>query len=90
MCDKLVEILFDDLPKLRDLYLPDWPKNMMGYSTIDNYINWLQLDSNIKHLHIYSLNGDWSDGTYVIVVSLSLYICYRIYLTNLEANILLI
>lgn len=67
MFDKLVEISRDDLVKLRDLYKVDWPKNHVGYYTIQNYITWFEKESNIKNLSIYSLNGDWSDGTYLIV-----------------------
>lgn len=66
--DNLVEINRSDLPKLRDLYLINWPENMEGYYTVDNFIRWLEKKSTIKHLTFYCLNGDWSDGTFVAIV----------------------
>lgn len=65
----LVEIPKENWPELRDLFKPNWPENILGYSTIDNYCRWNEKDSNIKNLVIYSLNGDWSDGTYLVIVS---------------------
>lgn len=70
MLDKLVEIPVADWPALRDLYKEDWPRNHVGYYTLDNFIRWVNLDPNIKHLKVLSLNGDWSDGTFVIIVSI--------------------
>lgn len=68
--DKLVEIPPSAWTELRDVYLLNWPDNHVAWHTINNYINWFRMDSNIKHLKIYSLNGSWrSDGTYAIVVS---------------------
>jgi len=67
MLDKLAIISFNDLKKLRDLYLKDWPENFHGYYTLDNYVRWMKADSKIQNLKCYSLNGDWSDGTFIIL-----------------------
>lgn len=69
--DKLIEIPPSQLVNLRDLYLKDWPVNMLGYYTIDNYIRWIDKQATIKDLFVYSLNGDWSDGTFAVMVSKS-------------------
>lgn len=66
----LSEISRADLPCLRDLYLKDWPENLIGYYTVNNFIRWLENDPNIKNLHFYCLNGDISDGTFAIIVSI--------------------
>lgn len=67
--NELVEIERSELPLLRDLFLLNWPEHMIGYYTVDNFIRWYEKDSQIKNLVIYSLNGDWSDGTFVAIVS---------------------
>lgn len=70
LLDKLIEIPSSKWSKLRDMYLLDWPLNMMGYYTIDNYVQWNKIKSDIKDLQIYSLNGDWQrDGTFAVLVS---------------------
>lgn len=69
--DKLVIISQSHWETLRDLYLTNWPTNILGYYTIDNYIRWIEKLPTIKDLFLYSLNGEWSDGTYAVVV------CYK-------------
>ncbi|CAD7092443.1 unnamed protein product [Hermetia illucens] len=73
MADKLVDIPIQDLTSLRDLYREDWPKYNIGYGTVDTYVRWLNKDPNIPHIRILSLNGDWSDGTFIITDWISLY-----------------
>lgn len=68
MEEKLIDIPKEAWCKLRDLYLKDWPNNVMAYYTLDNYIKWIEMDSTIDNLLVYSLNGDWSDGTFVLIV----------------------
>ncbi|CAD7092441.1 unnamed protein product [Hermetia illucens] len=68
MADKLVDIPIQDLTSLRDLYREDWPKYSIGYGTVDTYVRWLNKDPNIPHIRILSLNGDWSDGTFIITI----------------------
>lgn len=68
--DKLIEISTSKWSILRDMYLRDWPLHMLGYYTINNYVQWSKYNLDFKQLHIYSLNGDWQrDGTFVVVVS---------------------
>lgn len=67
--DFISEISKTDLPKLRDLYLRDWPENVIGYYTVNNFIRWLEKEPNIVNLKFYCLNGDFSDGTFAFVVS---------------------
>lgn len=70
MQDKICEISPEKWAELRDLFQPDWPKNIYAYNLLQNYIHWVEKDPNIKNLKVYSLNGDWSDGTFVVVVSI--------------------
>lgn len=73
--DTLTVIPPEDWPSLRELYVPNWPHNLVAYHTIDNYIQWHRRDPNIKHLKVYSLNNGWrSDGTYLIVDRYQLFI----------------
>lgn len=69
MTDQIVEIDKKDLPALKELYIPDGVKNYIAYTTIDNYIRWFEQDLNIKHIEFFCLNGDFSDGTFVVTVS---------------------
>lgn len=64
--DQLTEINRRDLPLLRNLYEPD---GSIAYTTIDTYIQWIQQDPHIEHLHFYCLNDDFSRGTFVVTVS---------------------
>lgn len=66
MRDQKVEIAPKDWPELRDLY--DF-KSDLAISTLDNYIRWMEKETTIENLSIYCLNGDWSDGTFVVVVT---------------------
>ncbi|XP_037032028.1 uncharacterized protein LOC119071268 [Bradysia coprophila] len=68
MTDKLVEIDKNDWVELRDLYRTAWPeRNIISYYILDNFIGWVKQEPNFKHLHVYSLNGDWSDGTFIVI-----------------------
>lgn len=68
MSDCSVEIDRDDLIALKNLYLSDGSKSYIGYTTLDNYIRWFQQDPSVKHIKVFCLNGDFSDGTFVITV----------------------
>lgn len=77
--DHLVEIPPDQWPRLRDMYRRDWPANIIGCYTVDTFLRWIEQSTAVKHVAIYSLNGDWDDdGTYVCVVSVS--VDLRIYM----------
>lgn len=80
MQDKICEIPTDKWPELRDLFLPDWPRNIYAYNLLENYIRWLGKDPNIKNLKIYALNDDWSDGTFVVVDR------YQLFLNTMDDN----
>ena len=67
--DVLEPIPSEDWPELRDLFRMDWPKHEVPFNTIQNYINWVQIDQRIMHLQVFSLNGSWrQNGTYLVVV----------------------
>lgn len=70
MPDHLVEIERKDLPNLLNLYTPDGYKSYVAYMTIENYIRWFAQDSNLKHVKVFCLNGDFSDGTFVVTVGI--------------------
>lgn len=70
MENRAIKIEYQDWPKLRKLYLPERPETILGLCTLSNYIRWHEKQSSIESLAIYSLNGDWSDGTFVVVVTL--------------------
>lgn len=73
MVDKLIVIDRKDLPVLKALYTPNGSKNYTAYTTIDTYIRWFEQDSNVEHIKFFCLNGDFSDGTFVVIVSLLKY-----------------
>lgn len=79
MVDKMVSRLSEIHPSnwsaLRDKYLIDWPKNMLGYYTIDNFVRWIAIEPNIVNLHVYALDDDWCDGTFAVVVSVFCAFC---------------
>lgn len=67
--DRLVEISRENLPTLKSLYISNGKKNYVSFMAIDNYIRWFEQDPSLKHVKIYSLNGDFSDGTFIITVN---------------------
>lgn len=69
MTDTLMEIDRNDLPNLQKLYKSNELDSCIGYMTIGNYIEFFEQDPSVKHLKVYCLNGDFSDGTFVITVS---------------------
>lgn len=68
----LVEIPVEDWAELRDMYTDNWPSNYSTYFAIDNGIRLKMQDPVMykKEIQIYSLNGDWNDGTFIMVVSI--------------------
>lgn len=68
MVDRLVEIERKDWPVLKELYKPDGKKSYVAYITIDTYIRWFEQDPELKHVTFFCLNGDFSDGTFVVTV----------------------
>lgn len=70
VADRLVEITRKDLEILKKLYaLNANAQNYVSYTTIENYIRWFERESYLKHVKVYCLNGNISDGTFVIIVS---------------------
>lgn len=69
MTDRLVEIQCSDLPALKKLYTPDGSKSYIGCMTIDNYTQVLAKNpEENKSIKFYCLNGDFSDGTFIVTV----------------------
>lgn len=72
MENKLTEINRKDLPLLKSLYNPNDPETYTGYTTIDTYIRWFEQNPDAKSINdkikFYSLNGDFSRGTYAVIV----------------------
>lgn len=66
--DCLVEIDRKDWPILKQLYL-NVPKSFYAYISIDTYIRWTESDPNLDGVNIFCLNGNFSDGTFVAIVS---------------------
>lgn len=71
MTDHVVEIQHNDWTNLKKLYTPDGLKNFsIAYMAIENYIRWVeQSPDESEHIKFFCLNGDFSDGTFVITVS---------------------
>lgn len=69
MTDQLVEVPRSEWVNLRDLFKADWPLNIVGYKTVDSYLQYTAQHPSLKYLQILSLNGDWTDGTFILVVS---------------------
>lgn len=70
MGDKLTEIARSGLPSLKELYTPNRTfETYLTYRMIDNYIKWFAQDSNLQEIKFFCLNGDFTKGTFVVVVS---------------------
>lgn len=73
--DRLVEIQQKDLSILKNMYTSkDGCRTNIAYITIVNYIRWIEIDPNeSKDIKFLCLNGDFSDGTFIVIVSVILY-----------------
>lgn len=69
VANQLVKLDRADWPSLRELYIRNWPVHFIGYLTVDTFIRWTKKQPDIQDVCIYSLNGDWSDGTFICTVS---------------------
>lgn len=69
MTDQLVEINRKDLPTLVNLYKNSGFEHYVAYMTIVNYMRWIDNNKNEKYVKFYCLNDDFSDGTFVVMVS---------------------
>lgn len=68
MADQLVEIEKKYLPKLKNVYDHNRSNHYIACMTIENYIRWFEQNPSLKHIKIYCLNGNFTDGTFVITV----------------------
>lgn len=60
----LVEIPFESFPSLRDKFKVDWPRHILAFHILDDYVRQDQKCRDKKKF--YSLNGEWEqDGTFV-------------------------
>ncbi|XP_039482860.1 uncharacterized protein LOC120446115 [Drosophila santomea] len=82
--DSLVEIPRSDWTKLRDLYVHR-DTDPQGYLCINNFINWVEIDPELK-VSFLSLNGDWqSDGTFLLTLCSDTH-ANHLYLNTLSDN----
>lgn len=63
--DILKEVPFNEWSDLSDLYKNNWPYGIYAHYVLRNFIAWKSKESNFP-VQIYSPNGDWSDGTFII------------------------
>lgn len=68
MAEQLVKIERENWPKLRDLYSRNDPTALLGHRVVENYIQWFDKSPSAQNINFYSLDGDWSDGTFVAIV----------------------
>lgn len=67
--DEIVSVPYKSWAQLRDLYASEWPKNILPYHLLQNYIDWHEKDSEFveKNIEVACLNSDWKDGTFYLV-----------------------
>lgn len=69
MTNYLAEINRRDLSILKNLYKSNGTKSYISYMTLDNYMRWFDQDPDVNHIKVFCLNGEYSDGTFVLTVS---------------------
>uniref|UniRef100_A0A336M4E5 CSON009629 protein n=1 Tax=Culicoides sonorensis TaxID=179676 RepID=A0A336M4E5_CULSO len=67
--EKFTVLPIDEWAKLRDLYKREWPKYILPYNLLQNYISWHSkdedyVDANVK---VICLENDYSDGTFLLL-----------------------
>ena len=69
--DKLISIPCAEWPLLRDLFRHGWPENEVPFNAVQNYIDWIGIDPNIRHLQVLGLGDSWrGNGTFIVLVGI--------------------
>lgn len=55
-------------PKLQEMFTQDWPKHYQAYETLKNYYKSMK-EGKITGTIVFTLNNDWSDGTFMLQAS---------------------
>lgn len=68
---KFTQLAVSDWPKLQELYKQEWPKYIVPYYLIQNYISWHAKDEEYVdgNVQLVCLENDWYDGTFLLLVS---------------------
>lgn len=87
MNDSAIKIDKNEWKNLRDLFALGKSESFLAYCTVDYFIRFLEIvpDCRDDQIEAFCLNGDWSDGTFVIVVS-QFHFSYHLSLTR-QTNI---
>ncbi|XP_029726916.2 uncharacterized protein LOC109421194 [Aedes albopictus] len=65
---KLIPIPCAEWPLLRDLFRHGWPENEVPFNAVQNYIDWIGIDPNIRHLQVLGLGDSWrGNGTFIVL-----------------------
>lgn len=69
--EKFTRLGIKDWPRLQLLYKEEWPKYIVPYYLIQNYISWHAKDEAYvdENVQLVCLENDWSDGTFLLLVS---------------------
>lgn len=73
MSDRLVEIDRNELHHLKRIHEANGSETYVAYMTISNYIKWFEQDANLKNIKFYCLNGNYSDGSFIVTVRYSVF-----------------
>lgn len=73
MENTLVKVDRNDWHILRNMYEKSGEEYYLTYAVIDNFIQLFEQDQNVKHVNLFCLNGDYSDGTFVMIVSIKIF-----------------
>lgn len=83
MTNRLIEIDRIDLPCLQSHYSRNGEnKTFLAYLVIDNYIRWFKDYPNIEGVKFFCLNGNFSDGTFVVTVRIPFFFLRKLNLNN--------
>ncbi|SPP79033.1 uncharacterized protein LOC117581982 isoform X3 [Drosophila guanche] len=76
MCVKLKVIGLSELEEYQKLYTQNWPKYCPEYYCLDNFIEFLKADPQIKNLKLFTLAGEQAraDALFVIVDRYQLFV----------------
>lgn len=66
----LTDIPFENLPCLKKIFEKNWPYSVQAFMFLDHWIKWLKINPNVG-IKFTCQNEDWSDGTFVAIVTVS-------------------
>lgn len=63
------KLCIENWSTVRDLFKENWPKHILAYYTLQNYISWHLVDPELVQQNVSLFSVSSKDGTFMLLVS---------------------